>query len=157
MSMQLFRLSSERITCPLVPDVIGLGRKIGEKTGIISTRYGNRMLSLKSSMFLDEIVEDFFVEIVDYDPVKNILVFIGEQQPENALSLAIHWLILRVRNDTNVIVHLYGGNDVVNPLEKTKRILGTIKAEDNMFKEGEEAMFLGKDFADVLKTVEGEM
>ena len=52
-SMQFFQLSKERVRCPLIPEVNRLGKKLKGKIGIISVRYGKRMLSILSPTLLD--------------------------------------------------------------------------------------------------------
>lgn len=153
LGIQIIQLSRERIRCPLTSDVIHFGKQVGDRTGIISVRYGKRMLSTATPLPLDKLTQDVFVEVVDYDPVKNGLMFIGEQQPD--VQVAIHWILLRVREDVNVLVHLHkerGG--VTTPLERAKMILGSIKGDGHVFKEKEESLLLGKGFADVIKMME---
>jgi len=150
-SIQFFQLSKEKVRCPLIPEVIRFGKELKGKIGIISVRYGKRMLSILSPTLLDEITEDEFVEVIDYDPVKNSLMFIGEHQPD--MLLAVHWIVLRAREDINIIVHLYDGKDILNPLERAKKILSSVKGDRYIFNDKNEVLFLGKSFVEIIERI----
>lgn len=140
--LQFFRLSKERVRCPLIPEVVKLSKKLNRKRGTISVRYGKRMLSSP--------IGEGFVEVVDYDPVRNNLLFIGEEEP--SVVSAIHWIILEAMEEINVIVHLHSDSKVADPLERAKEILRSVK-EDTF---EDETLFLGRDFVEVLRKIENK-
>ncbi|HEC94638.1 MAG TPA: hypothetical protein ENI45_01570 [Thermoplasmatales archaeon] len=154
--LQFFQLSKDKVRSPVISEVIQLGRGIADKTGIVSVRYGKRMVSTAFPMPLNKLTEDVFVEVVDYDPVKNSLMFIGEPQP--SALLAVHLLLLRAREDVNLIVHLHKVEENTrDPLKRTKEILSSVKGEGYVFKDKEESLFFGKGFADTVERLKEEM
>ncbi|RLF64908.1 MAG: hypothetical protein DRN33_00865 [Thermoplasmata archaeon] len=102
MSFETFFLGREKIKNPLIEDMISAGKKIsGEGEVAISIRFGNRIVITARNAFPDSLTESDFVEIADYDAVRNIALVIGMNEPSP--SAAVHWLIYR-RDDINAIV-----------------------------------------------------
>jgi len=51
-----------------------------------------------------ELTPDDFIEIVDYDPVRDSALALGAKQPPR--DILLHWLIYRAVNNINVIVNV---------------------------------------------------
>ena len=108
---QTFFVSKEQSNCPLIPDIVRLGKKfedlglLKEDTeAIISLKYGKRLLINGSGSNLGEIKINDIIEIVDYDPVKKVTLTIGPKNPH--VETPVHWLIHKARDDVNAIIHL---------------------------------------------------
>jgi len=108
MSFETFFLGKEKIKNPLVGKMISAGKKIGDKgTSSISMRYGNRIIITSKNSSLLSLTENDFVEVVDYDTVRNIALVIGMNEPSSAAAL--HWLIYR-RDEINAIISVFDEN-----------------------------------------------
>ncbi len=151
--MKLFRLYRENITSPLLPGLIKIGKR-AKGMGLISARYGMRIISsiLKP---LKDIDSDDFVEIVDYDPIKNNLLFIGNAEPHPYVS--VHWIILGARKDKNVILHLFKDSvsEYIDALKEAKDILSYIKDDKSLFDNNNYTIILGRDINDLTDRLKG--
>jgi len=106
MSFETFFLGRDKIKNPFIERMISAGREIGniEDKGTISMRFGNRIIITARNATLSMLTEDDFVEVADYDAVRNIALVIGMNEPSPAA--AIHWLIYR-RDDINAIASVF--------------------------------------------------
>lgn len=166
---EVFYASKEDSNCPLIPLVIKTGREIEEQKKdvdiIFSVRYGGRMLSNTIVDSFENInIKDFF-EIIDYDPVKKVLLTIGTSKPTQ--DIPVHWIIQHARKDIHAIVQI-NSYDKLNKynypvvekkqdiLEMAKNILKELR-ENNIIKIEEKGLiFTGKSVEliknDILKT-----
>ena len=69
------------------------------------------------------------VEIVDYDPIKNIALVIGKKYP--CIETPVHWIIQQARHDVNAILEitsekLYNSYYNQIPVTENKTPYGTI-------------------------------
>ena len=127
MSFQTFYVTREKSDCPFIPDVIKTGRKIQDKLGenvevTVSLRYGKRVLINTNIGSFKSLNRDGFLEVVDYDPLKNILLVIGSNNPKPVST--VHWLIHHARDEINAVVEV---DFDVSSLKKTKGIPSTEK------------------------------
>jgi len=96
------------------------------------------------------------VEIVDYDPIKNIVLAIGKQYP--CVETPVHWIIQSARHDIFAIVevaskHLFDQLKKVLPvtdeetscgtIERAKSILKTLQKGKNVLIKNEGVIFVG--------------
>jgi len=107
---QTFFVSREISSCPLILDIINLGRKIDE-FGIleagpcnISLAYGKRILINARDVNFKDMKQLDIIEIVDYDPIKNIILAIGKKYPN--IETPIHWIVQKARQDINAILQI---------------------------------------------------
>ncbi len=111
MTFETFFLGREKIKNPFVEEMISSGIEISGKgtgaNGSISMRYGNRMVITTGDATLSSLTESDFVEVADYDAVRNVAMVIGLKEPSPDTPL--HWLIYR-REDINAIISI--GNPV---------------------------------------------
>ena len=111
-SFQTFYISKEESNCPLISEIIRIGKKLKEyqmienpdKT-IMSLSYGKRLLINANSTNFVELKQKDFLEIVDYNPVKKVLLTMGPKEP--CIDTSVHWLIHHSRNEVNAVIQLY--------------------------------------------------
>ena len=111
-SFQTFYISKEESNCPLISEIIRIGKKLKEyemiensdKT-IMSLSYGKRLLINANNTNFVELKQKDFLEIIDYDPVKNVLLTMGPNEP--CIDTSVHWLIHHSRNEVNAIIQVY--------------------------------------------------
>ncbi len=108
--LQTLFVSRETSNCPLLSEMITLGQSLQEfgltdkETGILSLDYGKRLLINAKNVDLKKITQQDIVEIVDYDPLKNIMMVIGLHNP--AVETPVHWIIQKARYDVNAILQI---------------------------------------------------
>jgi len=105
MNFETFFLGRENIKNPLVGEMVSAAARISEE-GIsgnetVSMRYGGRMVITAGGSSIASLTEDDFVEIADYDAVRNVAMAIGNREPSPDTPL--HWLIYR-RDDINAVI-----------------------------------------------------
>jgi hypothetical protein len=111
---QTFYVSREISRSPLIADIIRINRRLIEEDLlknakiIISLRYGKRILINANYSDKNEINHKDIIEIIDYNPIKNIILAIGQKDP--FIETTLHWLIHYARNDINAIIQLQGEN-----------------------------------------------
>jgi len=173
LSFQTFYLSKEICNCPLITDIvrviknfktIGLLKKISQVS--ISMKYGKRILiNSKNSDFNDLKAEDF-LEIVDYDPLKRVLLVMGPKEPRN--ETPVHWMIHHARDEVNVIIQifdeqLYGQLDKklsqtdkkypINTIEQVKEILLKLRDSKNVLIKDNGVIIVGNNMKEVEDSV----
>jgi hypothetical protein len=103
-------VSRETSNCPLLSDMVTLGQSLQEvgltdkDTGILSMDYGKRLLINAKNADLKKLTQQDIVEIVDYDPLKNIMMVIGLNDP--TLETPVHWIIQKARHDVNAVLQI---------------------------------------------------
>jgi hypothetical protein len=165
-AFETFFASKEDSNCPIIPNVIKTGREIEKKDKeldiILSVRYGGRMLSNVVVNNFDEIGRKEFIETVDYDPVKKVLLTIGSK--EGMKETPIHWMIQHARSDIHVIIQINSLNNLekyrVPSVENKQDILEIVKdilrklRDDKIVKiENQGLIFTGKSLESVKKDV----
>jgi len=70
----------------------------------LSLRYGNNFIQTPQDRELLELVREDIIEIADYDPVRNSLLYIGKQAPDRFAPIL--WFIYRTYPDVNVVLIL---------------------------------------------------
>jgi len=94
-----YHASKEQTHCPLIPTIVRIGKwfenyikcsNINPEV-FVSTLYGKRVIiNTPPQNSTTASIEDF-IEIIDFDPVRNTMLLIGQKQP--SWTLAIHWYI----------------------------------------------------------------
>jgi len=111
-NFQTFYVSKEESNCPLLTEISKIGKKIKDLelsdeiifSTSISLKYGKRILINSQESDIRSIKRKEFLEIVDYDPVKRVLLAMGPKQPRNESPM--HWLIHHARNEINAIIQI---------------------------------------------------
>jgi len=173
LNFQTFYTSKEESNCPLITEIIRVGKKI-EKQGlskdisslIVSLRYGKRMIINTDYEDISRIKRGEILEIVDYDPVKKILLTIGPNQPK--AETPVHWMIHHARNEINAVIQLNGEkiteklknkipstNQEQTPgsFEMIKEVLKTLRDSKNVLIKNQGVLFVGESIKDVEEQV----
>jgi hypothetical protein len=109
-SLHTLFVSHEVSHCPLISEMITLGKSLQpsglleKETGVLSLDYGNRLLINAKNVDVKKMTQQDIVEIVDYDPLKNIMMVIGPKEP--ALQTPEHWIIQKARRDIMVLLQM---------------------------------------------------
>ena len=171
-SFQTFFVSKEKCSCPLAVEIIKISEKI-KKLGllknaavVVSLSYGKRMVVQRSGSSFDDLDLDDFVEVVDYDPLKQIMLVIGKNEP--CVEASVHWMIHHARDDINAILQVnerevvegfeekFPTTEKVFPLESielVKEVLKTLKNSKNIIVKDTGVVFTGADLKELEDTV----
>lgn len=110
-NLQTFYVSKEESNCPLIFEIIKTSKKlikfsILKETDqiIISLRYIKRILINADRSNFKDIKQEDFLEIVDYDPLKKVILLIGPKEPR--IETPIHWLIHNSRTEINAVIQI---------------------------------------------------
>ena len=173
-----FYVSKEVSACPLISEIIRIGKKFDEIKlydniweTIISLRYGKRILINSEARNIGKIKQEDFIEIIDYDPIKNIALSIGPKQPR--VETPIHWLIHHARHEINAIIQINNSKLAerfekklpntkkdypIGTLDQAKDILGNLQNSKKISIKNQGLIFVGNNLKEVenlvLKTLE---
>jgi ribulose-5-phosphate 4-epimerase/fuculose-1-phosphate aldolase len=108
---QTFYVTKEICNCPLIPEIIKVIRKLKTIELLkdiseisVSMKYGKRMLiNVKNSNNFEINTEDF-LEIVDYNPFKKLLLVMGSKEPR--METPVHWIIHNARDEVKAIIQI---------------------------------------------------
>jgi ribulose-5-phosphate 4-epimerase/fuculose-1-phosphate aldolase len=108
--LRTFFVGTEASQNPLIPRLREAGKQLVaeelcEGPGIVSARYGKRVVVNIHGAQLGELKESDFVEIVDYDGQKNRCLLMGRAEP--AAEAGVHWLIYSNREEVGAIVQVH--------------------------------------------------
>ena len=140
---QTFFISREVSRCPLISDIIKIGKNINSlglenpTDSVISLSYGKRILINASGVNLTNLSSQDILEIVDYDPIKNVVLAMGKQNP--VVDTPVHWIIHHAREDVNVVVQLNGEKIIKqfsenSPITENKYPSGTVELAKEVLK-----------------------
>lgn len=102
-TFQNLYVSKEYSNCSLIPDIINLIKKLESFEDVtISHRFGRRILINSKETNLKEIGRKNFLELVDYDPFKKILLVMGAEK--TCIDSPLHWYIHHSRQDVNTVL-----------------------------------------------------
>jgi hypothetical protein len=111
LQFQTYYVSKEESNCPFISDIIGIGKNFDNLTlfdniGLttISIRYAKRILINSRGSNITKLQKEDFLEIVDYNPIKNIILAIGPKEPK--VETPLHWLIHHAKNEVNAIIQI---------------------------------------------------
>ncbi len=123
-SLSSIKISNERSNFKLIPDIINLINKINKKFDfkidgdiIISVKYGKRIVINCKNSNLTNLKKDDFIEIIDYNPIKKMILSIGPREPD--FNMTIHWIIQKARRESNVLIQL-NSNSLIKKIIKDK-------------------------------------
>jgi hypothetical protein len=160
---QTFYISREISACPHISEIIRIGKKFDDlklyeniNETIISFRYGKRLVINSDGSNFGKIDKDDILEIVDYDPIKKILLILGEKTPR--IETPTHWLVCHAKKEINTIIqiknvdlaNLFKGNlpttkkeDLLGSLEQTKDILFNLRDSNVVVLKNSGLLFVG--------------
>lgn len=163
---QTFYVSKEESNCPLIVNAIKVEKNLKERNLldiVISQRYGRRMLI--NSLEETGETRDKFLEVVDYDPIKKLVLAMGAKEPR--IETPLHWLIHHARNEVNAVIQI---NDEgftekiknapetekdysVVTLEQIKEILKHLRDSKKVIIKNQGVIFVGNSIDEVEKLV----
>ena len=109
-SPQTFVVSKEISNCPLIFDMSRLGsrcRELGvvDRDRVLLTYdYGKRLLVTAEHTDAKHLRQEDIVEIVDYNPLKDIMMVIGPKDPNT--DAPVQWMIQKARHDINITLQV---------------------------------------------------
>ncbi len=178
LNFQTFYVSKEESNCPLISIVVKFCKKFKDLNMldnvieiVISLRYGKRILITTDISDFQNLMKEDFLEIVDYDPVKKILLIIGPKAPR--IETPVHWFIHHARDEINVVTQMNDKNigkrlgkkipvtEKEYPsgtIEQTKEILKKLRDSKIVLIKNQGVLFVGGNIKEVeeiiLKTYE---
>ena len=165
-NFQTFYVSKEVSNCPLVADIFKFIKKSKDITiSSISLRYGKRVLINTKNTDFKEIEKEDFIEIVDYDPFKNVLLVMGPGEP--VIDTPLHWFIHHAREDVNAVLIInkdstenidkklpvINKNGGIWPIEKIKEILGLLRNSKTIVIKNKGLLLVGKNIDEIEKNL----
>jgi ribulose-5-phosphate 4-epimerase/fuculose-1-phosphate aldolase len=155
---QTYYVSKEESNCPLISDILRVcknfetNKLLENTTGAISIGYGKRVVMNGSNVNLAKLKREEILEIVDYDPIKKVVLSMGPTEPLS--DTPIHCLILRARDDVNAIIQVKNDELFKNlpstekeyppgSLELAKEILKILRISKAVMIKNEGALFVG--------------
>ncbi|MCA1813021.1 MAG: class II aldolase/adducin family protein [Halobacteriales archaeon] len=108
-SLRTFFVGTETSQNPLIPKLREVAKQLAademcDGPGMVSARYGKRVIINIQGSQLAALKDTDFVEIVDYDGQKNRCLLMGRAEP--APEAGVHWLIFSNREEVGGIVHI---------------------------------------------------
>ena len=168
-----FYISKEESNCPLIYEIIRIGKKFKNlnlnkdiNEIIISLRYGKRILINSEVSSFGDLKKEDILEIVDYDPIKNILLIIGQKLPN--INTPVHWLVHHARNDINAVIQInyrkldLKSNNIIpitekeskpGTLEQAKEILKQFRSSKQVIIRNQGLIFAGKSIKEIEEAV----
>ena len=173
---QTFFVSRENSVSPMIVDIIKLGKKfeelsLKEAECNISLSYGKHLLINARDVNVEHMKQQDIVEIVDYDPIKNIVLAIGKKYP--CIETPVHWIIQKARHDVHAVVEIRSKKlyetccnhlpvtekTPCGTIDRAKTVLKTLQNEKNICIQDEGILLAGlhlKEIEDsLIKIIEG--
>jgi ribulose-5-phosphate 4-epimerase/fuculose-1-phosphate aldolase len=172
-SFKTFYASREISICPLITEIIRVIKRFKQndllKKNIdlsISMKYGKRVLINAKNIDFTKLNPDDFLEIVDYNPLKKVLLLMGPKDP--GLETPIHWLIHHAREEVKAIIQIDNekfiehidkklpitdGKYQKGSLEQAKEILFKLRTSKVVVIKNQGLIFVGESMMDVEDSV----
>jgi len=173
LALQVFYVSREETNCPLVIEMIKLGKNLKEKgiltdktSATISMKYGKRILINSDVKDFSKIQKEELIEIVDYNPLNNNLLVIGPVDPK--IETTLHWMIHRARDEVTVVIQINDekildklkDEEMISTkktpmysLEFIKQSLKQLRDRPKIFIKNTGVIFVGKNVKDVIDLI----
>ena len=107
--LMMMRVSQRLVPRSYFNDIKGLFKTWFPEAGnspkaVVAVRYGKTFLMTPGDKGLTDLIREDLVDIADYDPARNSLLYIGKGQPGKFAPLL--WFIFRTFPDVNAVVLL---------------------------------------------------
>lgn len=110
--MQCFYASKEQSHCPIITKILKIGKQLQKLSDIsqnsqeiyASMLYGKRVIINTPPASITKAAVKDFIEIIDFDPVKNTMLLIGQKQPR--WTTAIHWYIHKTLKGNRCLIEI---------------------------------------------------
>jgi len=106
-----FYVSKEESNCPLIVKAIEIGKEFKKQDFpfkldniTISLKYGKRLLMNADNTNIKDLKREDFLEIIDYDPLKKVMLLMGSKLPR--IDTSVHWLIHHARDEINAVIQI---------------------------------------------------
>ena len=162
-TFQSLYVSKEHSSCPLVPDVLSFIKKLDSVNDLtISHRFGRRVLINSKEVDFKKINKENFLEIVDYDPFKKIILLMGVE--DACIESPLYWYINHARKDVNAVLLIKDKNyfekkvdkipiiDNKYPIwvvEQIKEVLGALRNSKIVIIKDVGVLFVGNSLKDI--------
>ena len=167
-NFETFYASKEESNSPFIVDIIKMGKKIKEIKQLkdinvsISLKYGKRVLMNAKDSDVRKIDRKELLELVDYDPMKKVLLAIGPKQAR--IESPIHWFIHHSREEVNAAIQI---NDEglaekyskslpttekewpLGTFESIKEVLKALRNNKKIVIKNQGLLFVGENIADL--------
>jgi hypothetical protein len=171
-ALQILYVTHETSNCHLIAEMIKLGQKLEEigltdkETCTMSLDYGKRLLITAKNVDGKKMRQQDAVEIVDFDPLKNIMMVIGAKDP--SVDAPVHWIIQKARHDINALLQINSvtfyeklkgklptteKDDLPVPLDRAKELLKTLRNGKTILLKNEGILFAGVNIKEIEKSV----
>ena len=174
LALQVFYVSKEETNCPLVIEIIKIGKKLKEQgiltdktSATISMKYGKRILINSDTKDFSMIRKEELIEVVDYNPLNNNLLVIGSADPK--IETTLHWMIHHARDEVNIVIQINDEKILekikekdmistektpIHSIEFIKQSLKQLRDKPEIFIKEKGAIFVGKNVKDVTALIE---
>jgi len=103
-------LSKEESNNPVIPQILKFGKMILSLENItlskcsIAIPYGKRLIISKNDAIIHQLHREDIIEIIDVDPIKNLIIYFGPSQPP--LLTPFLWMISYAKKEIQYIISL---------------------------------------------------
>jgi hypothetical protein len=172
-ALQVLFVSRETSKSPLFNDMVKIGRTLEQyieptrETAMVSYDYGRRLIITGKNTDVTQMSQADIVEIVDYDPLKNIMLVIGTKEP--CQEAPVHWIIQKARHDINMLLQVHSPSlvrrlkdllpsteEVTSPgtLDRAKEFLKTLrKGKTILIPYDDDILFAGINLQEIEKSI----
>ena len=174
----VFYSSNEESNCPIISKLVKLGKELSkinlqlnENKALLSARFGKRVIINGIESNIKELKQNDFLEIIDYDPIRRVLLLMGPKDPLDYTT--IHWFILHARKEINFVLSIKidifkekkNKNIPViekkypkDSIEETKEVLKSLRDSNVIIIKDQLILFVGENIEkikeNVFKTIE---
>ena len=151
-------LSKQKVVNPLTTIIRDTINSIREKYHITSSIIAS--IGFGKRIIINS--EDDFIEVVDYNPIQNILLVIGGDNPSSETPL--HWMIHHARDDINMVIQILDTNvrgdiprvediDNINTFDYIKKILAKLGRGSMVMLKDTSVLFVGRKPEEVIDLI----
>lgn len=147
--VNIYPLSKEESNCPLIPMLLEICQIAKEELNcpdslfLPSAVFGKRVVIPASFTKVEKLHQDDVVELIDYNPVSNTLLYLGPNVPSN--DVAVHWIVHHAKKEIQVMIQIKNipykneikqrlsqltTDEKESALEKAKKWLKTLQKTD---------------------------
>ena len=158
---QTYYASSEESNSPLISEIAKISKKLEtlnlleNSTTTISLGYGKRIVINGNNTDFKNIKRENFIEVADYDPVKKIVLALGQIEP--TIDTPLHYMIHHAREDVNAVIQINNeeltkkfsklpSTEKEQPpgtLEQIKEVLKTLRDSKSIIIKNKGILFVG--------------
>ncbi len=117
-SFEVFYVSKEPSQSPIHSHMLTLAETFTSLSplqkchAVLSYRFGKRVVVTTTDKAFASLSSDDFIELVDYDPLKRVLLVLGKKKPGE--SAPIHFMILHARTEMQTLLELQDPHQLIS-------------------------------------------